>query len=237
MSCGKYTADYWRDLLEQLAGEFVGDVDKLIAWIAEESGGCPAALGAVFEVGIWQLDLEDGPAFGGTLDSLHGAFCASPSSTTLTRELTADEEQLQVTTGLAFVRHARQVATDNLAANGLSWSSDDDVWALTKLYHALPRLVDQYLAAAAAAGAASSWSDYRTYLLGLSKDDAIAVNSVVGSNPNYFPFGRFVTNAEAVGFAGGSSLVGMFGLRNDWSALVILLAVAAAALALHRSIV
>jgi hypothetical protein len=202
MSCGKYSVAYWTDLLSQNSQGL--DVGKLSAWIAEESNGCPSAIGQPTEVGIFQLNLADGPAWGGTLQSLHGDFSVSPNSGALARELTSDEELLQVTSGVAFVQHAQQFAQSNLDANNLAWSSDD-TWCLTKLYHALPRLSDQYLAAAANAGQASSWSDFASYLRNISQSDAAQVNSAVANNKYYYPFGRFVDNAEAVGYAGSLS--------------------------------
>lgn len=225
MSCGKYSTSYWRSLLEQYGQEL--DVAKLSAWIAEESDGCPSGLGSMYEVGIFQIDLQDGPAWGGSIETLHGAFSVSPTSQHLARELTSDEEILQVTTGVAFVQHARSYAQQNLAASSLSWS-DDDVWCLTKLYHALPRLSDQFLAAAAAAGQASSWSDFSSYLTGLSQSDAQQVNSAVAAygvdkTGNWVGFTRFIRNAERVGYAG--SLAG-FVSGETLTLLVVLAAIA-----------
>jgi len=223
VSCGKYTTDYWVDLLSQHVDD-PSWVPYCSRWIAEETDGCPAGLGQVTEVGIFQLDLQDGPKWGATVDTLHGNFSVSPSSQSLARDLTPDEETLQVTTGLTFIRWVRQHNQANLDHLGISWS-DDELWAFTKLYHALPRLTDNYLDAAHNVGATSSWSDFAAYLRGLSKDDAAGINSAVAAK--YWPFGKYVDNAEAVGFGGANP--SDFLSFDVGSTLVVLLALAAAA--------
>src|SRR5438067_7891500 len=127
----RYSVAYWQPQLAQHAAELADAMPKLLAWIAEESGGNPADLGALYEVGIAQLDLQDGPAWGASIATLHGNFTATAASKDVARWLTDDEELLQVTSMLEYVRHARNVALRELANNNLSWS-DDDTWALTK---------------------------------------------------------------------------------------------------------
>lgn len=191
----------WRTLLEQHAhfGDPSRDTDRLLAWITEESGGNPAALGAPYEVGIFQLDLEDGPAWGGTIQTLHGNFTDSATSQSLNRPLTDDEKLLQVTTGLAYVAHARSTAQAVLDQAGLTWS-DDDIWCLTKLHHALPVLLSSFVPACAAKlGTGITWSDFRGWCEKLSASDVAAINDI----SRYMPFGRLFDNAEKVGYLPG----------------------------------
>lgn len=191
----------WRPLIDQNVnfGDPSRDTDRMLAWIAEESGGNPASLGAPFEVGIFQLDLEDGPAWGASIQTLHGNFTADATSQTLTRPLTDDEKLLQVTSGLAFVAHARSVAQTALDQAGLTWSADD-VWCLTKLVHALPVLVTSFVPACAnALGTAITWTEFRSWCENLTADQVDAINKI----SRYMPFGRLFDNAEVVGYLPG----------------------------------
>lgn len=198
-----YTVEYWRPLLERFTAEGeVGEgipVEACLAWIKEESGGNPADLGAPYEVGIFQLDLEDGPAWGGTLDTLHGNFTDSATSKRVVRPLTTAEEELQVRSGLQYLQHARNRAHGLLAAKNIDWGEGRDFWAYVKLYHALPRLTDNYFNAAAGAGGASDWDSYRAWVQNLSQSDAAEINSAVATR--YYPFDKYFSNAENVGNA------------------------------------
>ncbi len=99
----------------------------------------------------------------------------------------------------AYVRHVLAVSQQELAAQGLSWS-DDDVWCLVKLQHALPDLARTGLPLANQAGQAGDWDTYRSYLEGLP-------SSALPSSAPYSPWGRLFDNAEIVGKLGlGSSL-------------------------------
>lgn len=192
----KYNPDYWAPLLAAAAPDL--PTDKLVAWIREESDGQPGALGTVYEVGIFQIDLEDGPAWGASIATLHGNFTVSASSQVLTRELTDAEEQLQVSSGIAYVRHCLSVAQSYLSNAGASWD-DEDLWCLVKLVHALPALVVAYVPAAAQADTVQSWGDYRSFCESLSSTDAAAISSAAA---RYMPWGHLFDNAEKVGYAG-----------------------------------
>jgi len=192
-----YTTGYWRDLLASTAPDL--PTERLLAWIQEESAGFPQALGSRYEVGIGQIDLQDGPKYGGTTDSLHTNFCASATSQTRVRDLTDDEEQLQVDCFVAMARDYLGRAQSEISSVNASWS-DDDTWCMVKLFHALP-ILPRLLTYADAAGQAGSWGDFRSYVLGLSSAE---VTSQTGANRDkYMPFDRFFNNSEKVGHASG----------------------------------
>lgn len=201
----KYSVEYWRSRLEQHVdfGDPSRDVDRMEAWLTEESGGNPAALGAVYEVGIFQLDLQDGPAWGASIATLHGNFTASATSQTPTRDLTDAEEELQVTSGLAYVKHARAVALQQISSHGMTWS-DDDTWCLSKLHHGLPVLVSAYFNTFASSnGNTGTWSDFRDYVNGLSLADS---QKIYANAARYMKNGSFdwlFDNAEKVGYLDG----------------------------------
>lgn len=197
----------WRHLIEKHIGEGFGDpsrdVDRALAWIHEESGGIPSALGEPYEVGIFQLDLQDGPAWGGTLWTLHGAFSESPTSQKLVRALRPDELDLQVTSGLAYIQHARVAAQAQLRAAGLTWSADD-VWCLTKLQHGLPGLPHWFLPAYAKGPAPyfeQTWTDFRAWVMALDPQQTAAINKAVA--PYRGIFEKLFDNAEHVGYLPG----------------------------------
>lgn len=191
-----YTTTFWNQLLQDNAPDL--DRGKLLAWIQEESGGFPQALGAVYEVGIGQLDLQDGPAYGGTLASLHSDFCESPSSTKRVRDLTDDEEILQVTSLAAMARDYLTVADSQLAAIGQTWS-DDDRWALAKLRHGLPGIAKSFLRPANDAGSADDFQAFEAWVMVQSHDVLYGIDH--GTTAYMSRFGAIFANAEAVGYA------------------------------------
>jgi len=187
-----YTTNSWADMLAAAAPDL--PTARLLAWIAEESGGNPCALGTRYEVGIFQIDMQDGPVAGGSVDTLHGNFAAGPTSQVRARSLTADEEALQVSTGVTYVRSC--LARAQQAAP--TWEGAD-LWSLTKMCHALPAIVSQLLPQAAAAGHASSWADFKGYALGCQRSQLPTVLQ------RYAPLDRFFANAGRVGGADGAA--------------------------------
>ena len=111
------------------------------------------------------------------------------------------------------------LATSQAQVDGLSWS-DDDLWCLVKLHHALPGLASQGFAAAQQAGQASSWDAMRQYLEGLPC-------STFTWGCQYSPWSRFFDNAEKIGKLGLIDQVGQ-------GSLVLLLALAFAGWLLLR---
>lgn len=214
-----YTTAYWVPLLQQNGSDL--PLERLTAWIEEESRGFPQAHGACTEVGIFQIDLQDGPKYGATMDNIHTNFCSARCEAVRVRDLTDDEEQLQVTTGLAMVRDFLQDSQSRLSSIGASWS-DDDLWCFVKLHHGLP-VLKYMLAPANQAGQAGDWGSFRSWVCGLSKDECVAtgqVSQAVVDNKNYWPFDRFFDNAEAVGYLGAGGLSGGGGISAMGKALL-----------------
>lgn len=155
------SVEKWRPLVAKHNNNL--PIEFLLAWIAKESGGNPASLGAITEVGIFQIDMQDGPRYGGTLESLHRNF-AAPSSQTLLRPLTDAEKVLQVTTGVAMVADYRDRSRARLAEVYANWpEGSSDFWSLVKWHHNLPAytkpLLRDYVAAnGAPPGTFDAWA-------------------------------------------------------------------------------
>ena len=128
------TVEAWRSLLEDNAGDL--DVEFLLAWINRESAGSACSYTKYHECGIFQLDPSNMATVGTSEAELRTACNTGQWPV---RELTDDEKLTQVTTGIAFVNHCRDVAREKLAANGLAWDEDSvDFWRLVKMVHAAP---------------------------------------------------------------------------------------------------
>jgi len=226
----KSSVEAWRELVTANARGL--PVEFLLAWISYESGGNPASLGAITEVGIFQIDMQDGPRFGGDVNTLHRNF-APASSGTATRALTAAEKLLQVTSGIAMVAAYRDASRTKLKAVGADWpEGSSDFWCLVKMHHGLPALPRDFLPAfkRAKGRAPDTWSEWNDWMNGLTYADAKAISPV--SAPYYFPdgrsgvgprkaFGRFTHNANESGKYGGVE-------RLSSPAWIMLLAIAAA---------
>lgn len=220
-----YTTPYWNDLLDQLASDL--DRAKLLAWIDEESAGFPQALGAVTEVGIFCIDMQDGGKYGGTTDTLHTNFCASASSQQRVRDLTDDEEQLQVTCGVAMVRDYLSTAQSQLSRSSLSWD-DDDTWCLVKLRHALPTIGANILPAAAQNEQAADWGTFRAYCEAMSVETMSSLVNIPTdtlTSRKYWPMDRFFVNAERVGYADGAGLVSSSGGLSTLGKAIVSIAI------------
>lgn len=202
----KYTASYWAAQLAAAATDL--PTARLVAWIAEESGGNPASVPANgFEVGIAQINTQDGAFHSWTREQLHGtgAWTNDARSQVLTRALTADEESIQVQSTIQQARDCLAQAQTQIGGN--TWSSQD-TWAMCKMNHALGHggttwLVNQ----ATSASAMSSWSAFKGYVLSLTASQ-IPSNIVQGRERGlraYYPFNRFFVNSERVSAADGST--------------------------------
>lgn len=202
-----YTVDYWADLFAARAADL--PIGALNAWIREESQGFPQALGSRYEVGIFQIDLQDGSNWGASTDTLHTAFCASSTSQVRTRDLTDDEEYLQVDSGASYIRSL--YALSKQRTEGLGWS-EQDLWSLVKLHHALPWIPAQLLPLARSASEAGSWEAFRVYTLGLSHADVAAISPTVAAK--YMPFDRFFVNAARVGAGAAGGIMGELGAAD-----------------------
>jgi hypothetical protein len=111
------------------------------------------------------------------------------------------------------------VSQRELASIGAAWS-DDDLWSLVKMQHALPALPRYLLPAARDASAASSWGDWRSYVTGLSRAQVDSLT--YGSCGRYMPFGHLFDNAERVGVGGLQGFVDLNLILGMGGALVAL---------------
>lgn len=189
----------------------------LMAWIDHESGGNPASLGAATEVGIFQIDMQDGPRFGGSVETLHTNF-APYGKQTATRALTEAEKDLQVTTGLAMVAAYVDRARSHAASVGADWPmGSSDFWKLVKWQHALPAyslpLLQLYKSAnGRAPDSFDAWADWVNALP--SRPSFVSANYWNGEGGT--GLSHYFANAKKVGAYGGGEL-----LQSSWLALVV----------------
>lgn len=220
-----YTTAYWGPALTAAAPDL--QVGPMLRWIARESGGNPADVPANgFEVGIGQFNTQDGPQFGYTREQLHGtgAWTASALSKTVTRDLTADEEAIQVDAMIKQVRQNQQQANEQSSGWGAR-----DLWALTKMNHALGHGGTTYLAnKATAAGHMSSWSDFKGFVQSLKIADVAPIAQYYGSPAA--PFARFFNMSEDI--ASGYDPTGLGASLSGIASLDLLTGIALGALAL-----
>lgn len=219
------TVERWRSLVREHANGL--PVEFLLAWISWESGGLEEALGSAYEVGLFQINMADGPAYGGTIDTLHNNF-APFGVAKKTRPTTDAEKLLQVTTGVNQATHYAELSTSRLHAIGADWPrGSSDFWCLVKLHHGLPALPGSFLSACrnALGRAPSGWSEFRDYLVNISQSDAQRVHAGAAAywgSKGKKGFQRFTDNAEATGKFGGVELLG--GLLSLPLVVLVLLA-------------
>lgn len=184
----------------------VGDIPTafLMKWIEVESYGNPCAVGiAGVEAGIGQTYHPDDDRHGATFAQLR-TNCNGAKET---RSLTDDERALQVRVLLSLVRSCRSRAQAKLDATNTQWStSTSDYWALVKLVHGLPGIVNVLLPACAKKhGAPSSFAEFRAYCVGLSVDEVESFvangNAWVKRFKSEFP--RIFNNAEKTAATSG----------------------------------
>jgi hypothetical protein len=158
--------EMWRDPLS-VAGDL--PTDFLLAWISCESGGNACSYTSMRESGIFQLMPPDNTRDGNTTeDALRTACVPGIQATANGRQvnnLTPDEIDEQVRSGITYVRHVRDVARARLAAVGANWDeSSGDFWAMVKLVHTLPSLMNGLEIATANLGRPpESWDEFVQY--------------------------------------------------------------------------
>ena len=151
--------EIWRNLLADAAPDL--PTDFLLAWINKESAGNMCSFTSYHEAGIFQLMPPDNTRDGGTTEEALRAAC-NPGVQTFARDPTADEKMVQITSGVRYVRHVRDVARKRLAAVGANWSeSSADFWSMVKLVHTLPSLLNGLEIAKKALGRApANWAEF-----------------------------------------------------------------------------
>lgn len=210
--------EVWRALVDEIKFDDQ-PTDALLAWIAEESGGNPCAVGIVehgrnVEAGIGQQYFESptGDVGGVTAAELRAPCGVDPHNSRALRELTDEEKIDQVS---ALVTDAAQSVT-RAQAQLLRWTlvwTQPEQWCLAKLQHGLPAIPALLLGPARAAGQAGSWRAWWAWIDSLAPADILRLAPAVmrfgehkQSDGAYVWVGldRFRTNAELVGCAVGA---------------------------------
>ncbi len=179
-----------------------------LAWIEEESGGNPCAIGRADqkgpdgfprEMGIAQLynptDLRELRLSSSALR----AYCSiDPNDLErVIRPLTPAEISVQAKAAIDMVVKSRTAAEHALMAAGATWRSDSrDFWRLVKLVHGLPGLVNGLSAVAKHLGRPpASWSEFRKAIEHDVKLDVVT-ESYRNNPPKRINFSDIFDNAE-----------------------------------------
>ena len=138
----------WTPLLQKHAGSI--PIPFLYAWLKKESDGNPCSYTTLRESGIFQLMPPGNTSQGGTSEAALRAACTG-STQQASRQLTAEEAEEQVRSGIQYLNYARSYARQYV-----NWpESNPDFWRLVKMVHVAPARVKQY------APGASSWAEFR----------------------------------------------------------------------------
>lgn len=152
--------ELWRSRIDQARGDIPGDF--LLAFIKRESNGNPCSFTKLREAGIFQLMAGDNQNVAGTTEAALTSACdpaalaACASSGTScnklpARDLTDDEANEQVRSGLQYVQWARaQVHQYSQIPE-----SSPDFWRLVKMIHVAPAVVH------ICGPTSASWADFR----------------------------------------------------------------------------
>lgn len=156
----------WRDRVDELKYSDM-PTDALLAWIAEESGGLPCAVGIVrgnfnVEAGIGQQYFETVASDVGGVKSadLRAACGTDPRNQRALRPLTDDEQIAQVSALVTDAKQSLDTGNAQLAAIGADWTPPER-WCLAKLQHALPAISAWLLRPGALVVAADASYDQR----------------------------------------------------------------------------
>jgi hypothetical protein len=198
---GRYppAVERWRALVTELANGI--DVDFLLTWIRYESGGNPCATGIPnTETGLFQSYHPDDDRHGATFAELRTACDAGAQ--TAHRPLTAAEQRLHISAGIALVRACLNMATSTLQSIGAQWSTRDR-YRLTKLVHALPSYAYRFPRAYVAryGRPPASWMEFRAWVRSLSENEAIAIDRAVRPWASGEQRDHLFDNAERTGNA------------------------------------
>lgn len=143
------SVEQWRPLLERYAGNI--PIPFLLAWIQRESAGNPCSWTSLRESGLFQLMYPDNLNTAGVTEEQLRAACVA-NTQQLARALTPAEQEVQVASGIRYVRAMMAQAKSKLAAAGVPWGeTDPSFWAVVKLQHAYPGPTLGWLTAAKAA--------------------------------------------------------------------------------------
>ncbi len=163
----KASAEQWRPLFQKYAPDLPQDF--LIAWLNNESGGNPCALGIPgVEAGIFQTYHPADDRYGATFDQLR----AGCSGQTLVDPSAVDYD-LQARHGLNYVRGKIAAAQTHMFAAGVNWPmSSSDFWIGVKQEHALPCVMSDLLPRVTRKfGPPSSWDEFRREAMSMSPSE------------------------------------------------------------------
>jgi hypothetical protein len=180
-------------------------INFLLGWLKHESGGNPCAVGIPgVEAGMFQTYHPTDDRYGATYPELR-AGCSGSSIV----NPAAINRDLQVKSGLNYVRSKRDAARRHLAAVGASWSeSSSDFWSMVKQEHALPCVaVDLLPLVTTKLGRApSSWSEFRSTAMTIPASSMPAGCARFANSPSHRSLRSrledTLANAEKVGAYG-----------------------------------
>jgi len=202
------SVEQWRSRLAEQGSDL--PLNFLLGWLKHESGGNPCALGIPgVEAGMFQTyhpaDDRYGASFAELRAGCSGGSIVNPS---------AINRDLQVKSGLNYVRGKRDAARRHLAAVGASWSeSSPDFWAMVKQEHALPCVAVELLPLVRRklGRAPATWAEFRATVMSTSASEMPAGCARFASSPSHGSLRNrledTMANAEKVGAygAGGAS--------------------------------
>jgi hypothetical protein len=159
--------EQWRAPVDRFAsGTLVdGQTDFVLQWINEESNGslCSTGIPGV-EAGIFQLDTRAGA------DAQYASFAdlmgPCQRGARLATDLTDDEMQVQVGSGIAKISDAVAFAQSILDSAGVSWSGSD-FGSAVKQVHASPCVLHLLPTIVAQQGSPASWDDFTEAVMAL----------------------------------------------------------------------
>lgn len=178
------------------------------AWIGEESGGNPCAIGRADqhgpdgnyrEMGIAQLYNPDDFTRFGIKPSDFRAYCSTDPNhpQDVTRELTDAEAAQQADGTIKKIQQVASEASHYLALAGCHWDpSGVDFWRMAKLVHGLPGLMHGVVTVAHALGhPPTSWKEFRTAIENGVKLDPVT-ETYRNNPPKRVNFSDIFDNAE-----------------------------------------
>jgi hypothetical protein len=169
-----YNVASWGPLVAKLAGDI--PTAFVQAWNTKESGGNPCAFGSAnakgpdgnpLEMGLGQLfNPDDFNALG--IDPASWRPYCQAGTQNVTRDLTADECESQVTGLIGLINRCRTAAQKV----NPGWSeASADFWRLVKLNHALPGLLHGMAAVTQKLGRApNDWAEFRATVVTVDLD-------------------------------------------------------------------
>ncbi len=160
----KASAEQWRPLFQKYGSDLPQDF--LVAWLHNESGGNPCSLGIPnVEAGIFQTYHPADDKYGATFSQLR----AGCSGSTLVNPSLVDRD-LQVRSGLNYVRGKIAAAQTHMFAAGVNWPmSSPDFWIAVKQEHALPCVMGDLLPRVTSRfGPPPDWDTFKRQALSLS---------------------------------------------------------------------